>query len=86
VLTIAGATEAMITSGAEQRAGHDAGSEPLEAVGISDPARRLHDYPHQFSGGMRQRVTLRWRWLVPSILTLTSRLRLDVTIQQIVEL
>ncbi|MCU0793401.1 MAG: ABC transporter ATP-binding protein, partial [Opitutaceae bacterium] len=28
----------------------------LEAVGIQDAAGRLHAYPHEFSGGMRQRV------------------------------
>ncbi|MBI1900634.1 MAG: ABC transporter ATP-binding protein [Planctomycetia bacterium] len=28
----------------------------LERVGIPAAARRVHDYPHQFSGGMRQRV------------------------------
>ncbi len=32
--------------------------EGLAAVGIPDPASRLGDYPHQFSGGMRQRAMI----------------------------
>ena len=30
----------------------------LDQVGIPDPGRRSHDYPHAFSGGMRQRVMI----------------------------
>jgi peptide/nickel transport system permease protein len=33
-------------------------AELLALVGVPDPRRRLHDYPHQFSGGMAQRVVI----------------------------
>ena len=32
--------------------------EMLDLVRIADPARRVHEYPHQLSGGMRQRVMI----------------------------
>ena len=32
--------------------------EMLELVGIPDPSDRIDDYPHQFSGGMRQRIMI----------------------------
>ncbi len=78
-----------VHQGVSRTAAHQRAIELLRLVGISHPEQRVDEYPHQFSGGMRQRVLIAMALaLEPEILIADEpTTALDATIQaQILEL
>lgn len=78
-----------IHNGIRMKDAYDKAAEMLELVGIPNAKERLNDYPHQFSGGMRQRVITAMGLVChPKILIADEpTTALDVTVQaQIIEL
>ncbi|HWU21016.1 MAG TPA: ABC transporter ATP-binding protein [Nocardioides sp.] len=79
----------LVHSDVSKKAAKARAIEMLDRVGIPQPAQRVNDYPHQFSGGMRQRAMIAMALINDPALIIADEptTALDVTVQaQILDL
>ena len=76
-------TEPLRIRGVNRREAHERGADLLDRVGIKNPRRRMKDHPHQFSGGMRQRVIIAMALIAEPSLVIADEptTALDVRVQ-----